>query len=221
MIRDGKISGKKKGNKFSLNPTKVKKELAMRKDPARDAQRKFNKEQKGKGAKKASSERIEKDEDEDDGEVYKINQQLAKTKIVTATIKAKKAELDLKEAQGKVIDVQRVIEINSKIDGVFRGKVLAITNKTMPLVLPYLKNKKIQGKVIKILDDISNDILKELFEMRETEKLFKDQFMAMFCFKCKKNTKTVLIGVIVRCMYCNWMTAVYKDYTNKKHVEKK
>lgn len=173
LIREGKLSATRKGKIYYLDPDKAKAELEEYRDPSKSPQRQWAREQKGKGARIAKQDRDRTDENQDAGEQSVddetnyggLSRRLTATRIAREIVNAKKAELDLRQREGNLISVEDVIATNRIIDNVIRQKMISLSNRAAPKLI----NQASIPKVKEILDDVINDILTELYEMRKNE----------------------------------------------------
>ena len=173
LVKRQKISSKKKGKRRVVDPVKVKYELESMADPSREGTRRWAKMQKGKGPGAAAAE-LENGIDgetergkgsgrEDRGE--SLYGAYTKSKITKEHLLARKAELELKKREGELIEIDEVVRQNKQIDRIIRGKLISLSNRVAPKVVNVSSIPKIKS----IVDDAVNDVLSELYAMREED----------------------------------------------------
>jgi len=179
LIRAGKVPSHAAGKRRKVNLDEVRAAIQLLKDPGKAPQRAWTEEQKGKGAAKAADDRTENQdgivtEGEKEGPLadpvegaaaLTLHSQLAKMKIARESLASKKLQMEIRKAEGQLLDLNEVISENQIIDNVIRSKLIALPNRVAPR-LAVIKNK---GQIKTILEDEINSILEELYVMRGSE----------------------------------------------------
>ena len=164
LIKEKKIKTSKRSGETVIDRSGLKKFLKLNKDPSKSGQRAWAKRQKGKGPKKAAKELYE-DEDEGTEEEDSIHKTLAKARIAKEAVNARIRDLEFKRLSGELIEVEKVIEINRSIDTIVKTKFSALPNRLASRIL----NLRSAAKAQAILEEEVNLILKELYELRNSE----------------------------------------------------
>jgi hypothetical protein len=137
---------------------------------------KFNEEQKGKGAKKASLERTTgkaaknsatkktAKETKEESEMVGVSRLIAKAKLLEIANKAKTAELEYKIKVGKYLPIEIVEAENAKIAEILRSKLLNADSKITPDVMAL----KTFNEVKVYMKNFFNSLLQEFQELAKT-----------------------------------------------------
>lgn len=166
LIKKGKLNVYKQFPKGPKN--KIKYEEAViaieaNKRASNELGDKFNKEQKGKGAKKAALAR-NNGVDEIDSDVKNTSKAMQKARLLAEINNAKIKEIEYKKAVGELVSIKIVNQELAKVAEVIRTKLISLEDKLPPVLLVAENIKEIRN----IVRGEVNAILEEFQELSKT-----------------------------------------------------